>query len=285
MTSGIYKIQSKIKPNRIYIGSAVDIKRRWSNHLNDFKKGTHLNKKLQNHYNKYGKDDLVFSIIYEFEFKDRKQVNGIEDGFIKDYNPYFNICKSATHGRAGLKNSPKHRERISQSLNKKETKEKQRERMLGENNPNFGKPPSDETAQKISKSLKIFFQTEEGLRLAKEASDRNKGTKYHEGFKHSPETKEKMRLKKIGTKWAEGTYEKQRKAHLGHTHGFKKGQEPWNKGKKMSKEFCANVGNANKGRLPWNKGMKLPSPSDEVLKKRSESMKRTLALKQQNKVA
>ena len=218
---GIYKIESIIKPDRIYIGSAVDIKRRWSNHLNDFKKGTHLNKKLQNHYNKYGKDDFVFSIIYEFEFRDRKQIKEIEDNFIRTLNPYFNICKSATHSRAGLKNSSIHKKRIKRSLNKKEIKEKQRKRMMGENNPNFGKSPSIETTKKISESLKIFFQTEEGLKLAKEASSRNKGTKYHEGFKHTAETKEKMRLKKIGTKWSEETRIKQKIAHIGHKGGFK----------------------------------------------------------------
>jgi hypothetical protein len=33
--SSIYQIQSKIKPERIYIGSAVNIKHRWGIHLSD----------------------------------------------------------------------------------------------------------------------------------------------------------------------------------------------------------------------------------------------------------
>lgn len=37
---------------------------------------------------------------------------------------------------------------------------------------------------------------------------------------------------------------------------FKKGQESWNKGKKMSEETRKRVGEAGKGRIPWNKGKK-----------------------------
>ena len=35
--SGIYKIESKIKPERCYIGSAVNINRRWNVHLRALK--------------------------------------------------------------------------------------------------------------------------------------------------------------------------------------------------------------------------------------------------------
>ena len=49
--NGIYKIESKIKPNQIYIGSAVNVRVRWSNHLSKLNKNKHENPKLQNHYN------------------------------------------------------------------------------------------------------------------------------------------------------------------------------------------------------------------------------------------
>ena len=61
--SGIYKIQSKIKPERIYIGSAVNMSNRIIKHKQDLKKNIHCNNKLQNHYNKYGLADLIFSIL------------------------------------------------------------------------------------------------------------------------------------------------------------------------------------------------------------------------------
>jgi GIY-YIG catalytic domain. len=62
-TSGIYKIESKLKPERIYIGSAINIGQRWRVHLSDLRKQKHHSKKLQNHYNKYGEVDLSFSIL------------------------------------------------------------------------------------------------------------------------------------------------------------------------------------------------------------------------------
>lgn len=53
--SGIYKIQSKVKPERIYIGSAVNIRHRRNQHFSSLSLNNHHNKKLQYHYNKYGK--------------------------------------------------------------------------------------------------------------------------------------------------------------------------------------------------------------------------------------
>jgi hypothetical protein len=47
--SAIYKIQSKIKPERIYIGSSGNITDRWYNHMTELKGNRHSNNKLQNH--------------------------------------------------------------------------------------------------------------------------------------------------------------------------------------------------------------------------------------------
>jgi group I intron endonuclease len=90
--SGVYKIQSKVKPNRIYIGSAVNIHRRWWDHLHRLKENVHENPKLQNHYNKYGKTDLIFSIIISCE---KDVLLETEQFFIDAYKPWFNICKKA----------------------------------------------------------------------------------------------------------------------------------------------------------------------------------------------
>lgn len=53
-TSGIYQIQSKIKPERIYIGSTINVKKRESIHLGNLKRNKHHSHKLQRHYNKFG---------------------------------------------------------------------------------------------------------------------------------------------------------------------------------------------------------------------------------------
>lgn len=90
--SGIYKIQSKCKPERCYIGSAINIQNRWSTHLCQLRKNKHGSKKLQNHYNKYGEADLLFSVLLGC---DKIDLLKHEQYFIDACNPYFNYCKIA----------------------------------------------------------------------------------------------------------------------------------------------------------------------------------------------
>ena len=63
METGIYKIVSKIRPDRMYIGSSINIPKRWREHISNLKKNKHHSKQLQNHFNKYGEADLQFSIL------------------------------------------------------------------------------------------------------------------------------------------------------------------------------------------------------------------------------
>jgi group I intron endonuclease len=89
---GIYKIVLLIKQERIYVGSAVNINRRWTMHLYDLKMNKHHSNKLQRHYNKYGKDDLQFIVIEECSKSD---LLIREQHYIDSYSPYFNECKTA----------------------------------------------------------------------------------------------------------------------------------------------------------------------------------------------
>lgn len=86
-TSGIYKIQSKAVPDRIYIGSSNNVKRRWDRHLDQLRRNNHHSSKLQYHYNKHGESDLVFSII-------EPCLPGFliirEQYYLDELTPYFN---------------------------------------------------------------------------------------------------------------------------------------------------------------------------------------------------
>lgn len=59
--SGIYKIESRSR-GCIYYGSAKDIHNRWRGHRRDLRQGLHHSRYMQSLFNKYGMDDLVFSV-------------------------------------------------------------------------------------------------------------------------------------------------------------------------------------------------------------------------------
>lgn len=61
MTSGIYKIESM--DGTAYIGSAINIEKRWYQHRWYLNKNKHGNAHLQRAWNKYGCDYFIFSII------------------------------------------------------------------------------------------------------------------------------------------------------------------------------------------------------------------------------
>ncbi len=124
--SGIYKIESSMKPERVYIGSAVNVMKRWQLHLWDLKNNKHHSIKLQRHYNKYGKNDLVFSILHECEVPDLLQA---EQVFLNVFEPYFNVC-----GVAGSCLGKRHSEEAKRKMSGAK-----KGKYKGENNPMFGR--------------------------------------------------------------------------------------------------------------------------------------------------
>jgi len=136
--SGIYKIQSKRKPERIYIGSAANIHKRWIQHLSGLRHNRHGNKRLQNHFNKYGKADFVFSILIGC---DECDLIVTEQFYIDAYNPWFNICKTAGCTR-GKKMSEEAKRKIGLAS-------KGNKYSLGLTPWNKGKAHSEITKQKL----------------------------------------------------------------------------------------------------------------------------------------
>lgn len=170
--SGIYQIQSLIKPERIYIGSAIDIQKRWKDHLYRLKVQKHDNSKLQNHYNKYGKNDLIFSIIIGCAKED---LIATEQFYIDSKKCWFNICP-----KAGNTLGVKHTEvgRLNNRLAKlgikhtKEHNDKIAETQKGENNSFFNKHHSEE-----SKNLKREWNLLHGHKPPTYHGGRPKGAK------------------------------------------------------------------------------------------------------------
>ena len=169
MKSGIYQISIKSKA---YIGSATNIYNRKHRHLHDLKNNKHCNKKMQNYFNKYGIESLLFGVV---EYCDIDVLIEREQYFIDNKKPFFNICKIAgntkgvLHSEKTKKNFSKDRKGKQNSLGRvlsKETKTlisiKAKERGLHQNfisasiKANTGRIHSKESIEKrISKQVKL----------------------------------------------------------------------------------------------------------------------------------
>ena len=102
---GVYRILN-IANNMVYVGSSKDIYYRWKTHKKLLNKNEHDNKYLQEAWNDYGSENMIFSIIEECQPKDRKL---IEQKYIDKYNSKdraygYNIYNSIGNGFNG---SPK----------------------------------------------------------------------------------------------------------------------------------------------------------------------------------
>lgn len=89
--SGIYQIRNK-RDGRIYIGQTINFTHRRNQHFSKLKAQCHLSDRLQDDYDKYGKDMFVFEII---ERCDKDDLNRKERGYINILKPYYNQFASA----------------------------------------------------------------------------------------------------------------------------------------------------------------------------------------------
>lgn len=81
MGCGIYKIINNVN-NKLYIGSSMNIKSRFSKHKSLLKNNKHDNDYLQNSFNKYGIDNFSFEVI---EFCEVSELIDKENYYINFY--------------------------------------------------------------------------------------------------------------------------------------------------------------------------------------------------------
>ncbi len=93
--SGIYKIENTTT-GEFYIGSSVDIQKRWKSHNSDLCAGRHCNCYLQCLWDKYGKDSFVWVILEETE-SIRMSLIEREQFYIEAFHPTLNINPFATN--------------------------------------------------------------------------------------------------------------------------------------------------------------------------------------------
>ena len=216
--SGIYKITNKFN-NRIYIGSATIITRRWRDHERNLLENKHCNKFLQNDYNKCllehleEKNPFIYEVI---EFANKKDLLIREQFYIDQYYDNhvncYNICEKSgsTLGWVPSEHTRKlWREQRKGKDTSKATKassliitgvHRTEEVKLKISIGNKGKIRSQEIKNKMAE----IIRTEEwklNLKLAKQnisLETRNKIRQSRLGTTASCETKEKMSKQRKG---------------------------------------------------------------------------------------
>lgn len=210
--SGIYKIQSLIKPTRCYIGSAINISQRWGIHLNLLRKNKHHSKKLQRYYDKYGESDLIF-IILELCFPEF--LTAREQYYINKLKPWFNICKIAG-SPLGNRHSIETKQKMREIKMGKSFSEEHKQNMKIAWGERKLIPVSEETKKRLSISHKGIRPTKEqciAMSEFRKGKPRPEGVMeklyaFNRGKKRSEETKRKISESQIGKKLSEKTKRK-----------------------------------------------------------------------------
>lgn len=107
---GIYAITHEATGRR-YIGSAVNVDRRWSQHRSELARGVHKNPKLQSAWNKYGADAFTFSVL-ELVVETPDLVPA-EQRWL-DARPHYNIATVAG-SQLGFRHSDASKARMSEA--------------------------------------------------------------------------------------------------------------------------------------------------------------------------
>lgn len=254
MTSGVYMIKN-MKSGKFYIGSSVNIEKRFIIHKHYLRQNKHPNPKLQYSWNKHGEEHFIFNII---EVTNPEQAMEREQFWIDNtscINIGYNIAEIASAPMLGKRHSEESRKKMSEALKGKK-KSKEHIEIMSKNR--IGKkasqeskermrlaqlkrgPTSDETRRKLSEASKNRPPCSEETKLKISVAAKNrkppseetrlkwsialKGNKNGLGHKWSKEDKEKMSQRMagnticLGRKQSKEHAEKSRKAALGKKH-------------------------------------------------------------------
>ena len=183
-SAGIYKI-TNIATGDKYIGSAVNLKKRYDFHVYQLQRGSHHNPRMQRAWNKYGADCFHFEPIEILDnpanllAREQEYLTSLDVANKKDY---YNICGVAG-SNLGVKRSDATKARMSQGQKgrtfKPETIQKMRQAKLGkalndEHKKNIG---ASCAGKKINRPLGIInkklrkFSNEQVIQIRKLRAD------------------------------------------------------------------------------------------------------------------
>lgn len=112
-TFTVYEILN-ISNNKRYIGCSSDVKSRWNHHKHLLRLNKHNNKYLQSSWNKYGEDQFIFTIL--FQFNDINEMYTKEKELVElNSNLFYNLSDGGKGGTAGFKWTDESRKKLSES--------------------------------------------------------------------------------------------------------------------------------------------------------------------------
>jgi group I intron endonuclease len=147
--AGIYQILNKINGKR-YIGSAVDVRRRWRLHCSELHRHIHCNPHLQAAWELYGRKNFAFSVL-EY-VPDVERLLEREQHYLDLLSPEYNIALVAG-SQLGLVRSEEARQRMSRAQRNRTQYSEKTLRALNWKGKVRG-PQSEEHRRKLSEVRK-----------------------------------------------------------------------------------------------------------------------------------
>lgn len=176
LDTGIYQIRNTAT-GKLYVGSAVSLRRRWCEHASLLRRGQHHSRHLQRAWNKRGPQAFVFEPLFictkdMLLFYEQRAIDGLRPAY--NGSPTAGNCLGVKHtdatrakmraanlgkklspehaaavstARTGRKNTPEHNARIRAAALGRPVSEATKEKLRA---ANLGKKASSETRAKIS---------------------------------------------------------------------------------------------------------------------------------------
>lgn len=149
-TAGIYAIINLIN-DKVYIGSAVNLERRWKEHRSRLACNVHDNQILQRSYNKHGKENYFYVILEYCEQNNliKKETYWIWILNVTNKEKGYNICSNGRNS-LGAKRSQETKDKISKANKGKVRSEEQKKKISATLTGRKGRKLSEEHKKKIS---------------------------------------------------------------------------------------------------------------------------------------
>ncbi len=168
--TGVYEIRNVANGNK-YIGSSVNINKRFKEHIRDLRSNRHHSIRLQRAWNKYREGSFVFEILKEVSIPELKKEEQILLDECINKNMFYNMTFDSTAPSRGRKFSKKERNRMSETAKKLMSNPEYKKRVMeaskiARDNPEVRKKISDahkgimrseEAKNKTSATLKKMF--------------------------------------------------------------------------------------------------------------------------------